>query len=231
MMLRLPVERVASESLHGYFVGDAARAQATGEHLILDLCSEDEERRFDDDGHNSLATLAPVRAELMRGDLRVAYLAWLLAAHAGELGDDPPEPPVPPGPGALTASQAAMADFLRIDEDLICAAAEASHPPSDGRPALMKWVAALAPSVKDDWLRRAVDEPDLAIGGELLRAYRAESKPALSEGQRTVADLLAGASRHRSARERAEAARAVKAKRVAEGARTLRAARRRRSTR
>ena len=89
----------------------------------------------------------------MRGDLRVAYLAWLLAVQAGEVADNHREPPVPPGLSDLTASQAAMAEFLRIDEDLIAAAAEASNEAADERPALQKWVLALTPRMKDDWLR------------------------------------------------------------------------------
>ena len=222
LMLRVPIERVAPKRLQPYFVGDAARAKATGEHLILDLRSEDEDRHFDEDGQDSLAALAPVRRDLMRGDLRVAYLAWLLAVQAGELADDQREPPVPPGLSDLTASQGAMAEFLRIDADLISAAAEASHEVCDDRAALWRWVVALAPRVKDDWLRRAIDEPDRAIGDELLSIYRAESKPPLPQGRRTVADLLAGAERHRVERERAEAARADKARKVAEVARKKR---------
>lgn len=36
LILRVPIERVAPRSLQAYFVGDAARAKVTGEHLILD---------------------------------------------------------------------------------------------------------------------------------------------------------------------------------------------------
>ena len=38
------------------------------------------------------------------------------------------EPPVPPGLGTLTAAQRALADFLRLNEDLIAIAAQASPP-------------------------------------------------------------------------------------------------------
>ncbi len=206
LILRVPVKRVALKSLQAYFVGDAARARVAGEQLILDLHSEDEEPDYYEESQGSLAALAPVRTDLMRGDLRVAYLAWLLAVQAGEVADNHPEPPVPPGLSDLTASQAAMAEFLRIDEDLIAAAAEASNETADERPALRKWVLALTPRMKDDWLRRAIDEPDLALGGELLRAYRAEAKPALATGRRTVADLLASAEADK-AKKAAEAAR------------------------
>ena len=42
-MLRVPAKRVDGKVLRAYFVGDAANAKAAGEHLIIDLHSEDEE--------------------------------------------------------------------------------------------------------------------------------------------------------------------------------------------
>jgi hypothetical protein len=69
-----------------------------------------------------------VRAELARGDLRALYLGWLLLVGTGELDDEDVEPPVPPGLGQLSASLESLADFLRIDGDLLHVAAEASPP-------------------------------------------------------------------------------------------------------
>jgi hypothetical protein len=159
----------------------------------------------------------------MRGDLRVAYLAWLLAVQAGEVREKTVEPEVPRGLAELTGPQQAMVDLLHIDVDLISAAADGSDPIADDRTALQKWVLALAPRAKDQWLRRAVDEPDLALGGELLRAFRAEVKPASKRaGRRTVAQLLAAAETHRERREGAERARAERSKRAVEAARTKR---------
>jgi hypothetical protein len=66
--------------------------------------------------------LSPLRAELMRGDLRPAYLAWLLAVAADDLDDDAEEPPVPAGLGERTAEQEAMVEFPPIDVDLVSAA-------------------------------------------------------------------------------------------------------------
>ncbi len=223
LMLRAPVARVDAKRLRAYFTSDAATARVAGQHLIVDLHSEDEGADDYEEGESSLATLAPLRAELMRGDLRVAYLAWLLAVRADGISERTVEPEVPPGLSELTAPQKAMVEFLRIDEDLISAAAEGSGQPSDDRAAMRKWALALPPRAKDEWLRRAIDAPDLALGGELLRAFRAGAKlaPRLA-GRRTVAQLLAGAEKHRGQRERAETARAEKAKRAAEAARTKR---------
>jgi len=77
-----------------------------------------------------------VRAELARGDLRALYLGWLLRAQSGELDDDDTEPPVPPGLGQLSASLESLAEFLRIDDDLLHVAAESgkinlTHPASE----------------------------------------------------------------------------------------------------
>jgi hypothetical protein len=222
LILRLPVKRVDRKSLPAYFVGNAARARVAGEHLMLDLHSEDEEPDYYEERQGSLAALAPVRTDLMRGDLRVAYLAWLLAIQAGEVDDDDAEPTVPPGLSDLTAAQAAMVEFLRIDGDLIAAAAAGSEADTDDRATLRRWALGLSLRAKDEWLRRAIDDPDLALGGELLRASRAETKSARACGQRTVAELRAAAEKHRALRGRAEAERGAKAKKAAEAARRKR---------
>jgi len=186
----------------------------------IDAVAEDEEPDDDEESQGSLVALAQLRTEMMRGDLRVAYLAWLLAVQAADVPETDTEPPVPAGLSTLTAAQATMVEFLRIDEDLISAAAEASEKDAaDGR-ALRNWVRELAPRAKDEWLRRAVEDPDLALGGELLRAFRGDAKPAHAAGRRTVADLLANAEAHRERRERAQTERAAKAQKAAEAART-----------
>lgn len=222
LMLRVPASRLDAKVLKRYFVGGAARAKTVGGHVLFDMRSEKEEPDYDEESADSLGALAPLRAELMRGDLRVAYLAWLLAVQGGDVPETETEPPVPAGLAHLTAAQGAMVEFLRIDEDLLSAAAEASAKEEDDRPALRRWVLALPARAKDEWLARAVEAPDLAIGGELLRAFRAATKSASTGRRRTVSQLLATVDAHRARRQRAEVERADRAKRAAEAARTRR---------
>ncbi|HSQ63457.1 MAG TPA: hypothetical protein VLM85_09600 [Polyangiaceae bacterium] len=222
LMLRVPAKRIDPKALRAYFAGDAARAKVAGEHVILDLHSEDEQPESYEASQGSLGALVPLRAELMRGDLRVAYLAWLLAVQAADVPETAEEPPIPAGLSDLTAAQAAMVEFLRIDEDLILAAAEGNAREADDRTALREWVLALPPRAKDVWLKRAVGDPDLALGGELLRAFRADAKPTRLVRRRTVAELLANVEAHRERRERAEVKRAAKANRAADAARSKR---------
>lgn len=79
-----------------------------------------------EDGDGWLSSLIPIRDELARGDLRALYLGWLLHAQQSAR-DDTLEPPVPPNLGKLSASLKSLADFLRIDQDLLHVAAECSE--------------------------------------------------------------------------------------------------------
>ena len=45
-----------------------------------------------DEAESRLASLVPLRSDLMRGDHRAMYLGWLLAVQFQEIPDDAPEP-------------------------------------------------------------------------------------------------------------------------------------------
>lgn len=149
LMLRLAKARVDAKALKQYFgVGNAARLTNIGEHVLLDLGSDTEEPESDEHG-GSVAALAPLRAELMRGDLRPAYLAWLLAIEGNQVDDDVEEPPVPARLARLTGAQEAMVEFLRIDVDLVAAAAGGSAAVSDGARRTVGELRALAATRRD----------------------------------------------------------------------------------
>lgn len=220
LMLRVPKTRLDLKTLKPYFVGGhAARLTSAGEHVLLDLASDTEEPEFEEQSQGSLASLCPLRIELMRGDLRPAYLAWLLAVAADDLDDDAEEPPVPAGLGELTAAQEAMVEFLRIDVDLVSAAASGSAAAMTDDAPFRRWLAALPSKEKNAWLTRAADDPELGLGGELFRAFRATTKAEHRGTRRTVCELRALVEAQRAEREKAEAARAKKSRAAAEAAR------------
>jgi hypothetical protein len=205
LMLRLPSEHVALKSLRPYFVGEAAKARQTGPHVIIDLEYREEGCDYDEEEDVPLTELAPLRAELAQGDLRVAYLAWLLALQAGDVAEDAMEPPVPAGLSTLTQAQQNMIDFLRIDGDLVTAAIAASPAVTDDSAAAREWALALDPREKDKWLERALNGPEIALGAELLRTFRQQTKPALPRSVRRAAELLATAEALREKREQERA--------------------------
>ena len=88
--------------------------EATCEHWIIDWSldeSEDYDRFGMEDGSGWMGRLAPLRDELLRGDLRPLYLGWL--ASAGEFDDDTLEPEPPTGLSDPTPAQQALTEFIR----------------------------------------------------------------------------------------------------------------------
>jgi hypothetical protein len=154
-----------------------------------------------------LSALVGVRAELAAGDLRPLYLAWLAAYGSWERdenvfdrdADDDLEPTVPPGLGALSAAQRALADFLRLDDNLLAIAAQASPPLETADDDLAEWVVRPPVATKNQLLARVVRGEAPRVRMELLRHLRGDTAPTIPvPARRTVADLLDNAARRRA---------------------------------
>jgi hypothetical protein len=222
VMLRLPHRLLSLKAAEPYCIGPHVAAWAAGEHLILDLTSEDESGEWVEGAEDSLSAIVGVRAELAAGDLRPLYLAWLAAYGTWEREEDAFdydeegefEPPVPAGLGALTAPQRALADFLRLDADLLTIAAKASPPlagTKDDPRKLARWIKNLPASDKDKLLHRVAQGHGAQVQMELRRRFHGEPG-ATSDGRprRTVAELLDTAAEARHERQRlADAERAA----------------------
>ena len=66
--------------------------------------------------------------DLVAGDHRLLYLAWLTGVQAGHIDDDAVEPPCPPGLNELSGTLEAFTDVVWLHADLVAAAAEGSQP-------------------------------------------------------------------------------------------------------
>jgi len=212
LKLRLPSRLLDLQTAQQYCVGDSAVAWEKGDNVILSFGS-DEEGDWDwIEGEGHLSPLIPVRAELARGDLRALYLGWLLCAQNHELDDEDAEPPVPPGLGQISGSLDELADFLRIDGDLLDVAAEASEIMGEtqlSREEVHAWVAGLPAGEKDDILTGLVIEGDLAPATELLQRFLKRSTgtrdgSGTPAARRTVGELLEAAEVRAEERRQAE---------------------------
>src|SRR6185436_51262 len=156
-----------------------------------------------------LAALAPLRTDLLSGDLRLFYLLWLKAVQDELVADDEIEPL--PGIGPLTGALEGFADFFGIDPDLVEAAAEsAAGEASMSGDELRKALAAVPERDKAELLLRVVDG-DTRVATELRRRVRKKQpEPAT---HRTAGTLRMRAKAIAEARERAEAERREAARR------------------
>lgn len=218
-MLRLPASQIDLRQLKPYFPGGPATLTKTGKHLVVDLWSDSEEPEDDwIEAGGRLGALVPLRSKLLQGDMSAAYLAWLLSVQAEEVSSSTKEPPVPAGLREPDASLIALAEFLRIDQDLIAAGAEGSQDDSLDAETLRKWVRAQPAREKDRWLLKTIDDPFARIGIDLIAAFRRD-QPAPRTKPRSVSALLARADELRRSREAAEAKQAEKDRRRAAAAR------------
>ena len=223
LMLRLPGALLDADVAAQYCVGDSATAWTSGEHLIVDLVAEDEDGAFEEDwayggGEGRLSSIVAVRADLAAGDRRLLYLAWLLCVQAGEVPGGEAEPPVPPGLSRLNGSLQGLAEFLRIDPDLLAAAAGADPQPDANDPSgaeLAEWLATVSEADKDALLLQVAQGGGLRTQAELRARFR-QTAPAVSPqgGGRTADELLTLADTRRD--ERLRRARQQREQQVAE---------------
>lgn len=216
VMLRLPRELLAIDVAEHHCVGDQVTVWTTGKFLVLDMTSEDDSGGWEYDPQGRLSAIVGARTELAAGDLRPLYLAWLASYGSWERDEDAFdrdhefEPPVPPGLTTLTGAQQALADFLRLDDDLLTIAAQTSPPLdeiADDPGQLAAWVTHLPHAEKNRLLLRVVDDHAATVRMEMLRRFRDEHTTNIPDPpRRTVADLLDGAAQRRADRERREAA-------------------------
>lgn len=226
VMLRLPRSLLDLDVAEHYCIDDQVTAWTKGEYLLLCLTSEDEPGGWDD-VPQGLSSIIGVRGELAAGDHRALYLAWLAGCGTWEREDafGELEPPVPPGLRTLTASQRELADFLRVDDDLLAVAAEASPPLDqaiDDPERLTAWVAKLPAAEKDRLLLRVIQNNAATVRMEMLRQFRDETTPSLADQpRRTMVDLLDTAAKRRADRQRREAVELAEERTRLEGARAL----------
>ncbi|MFI6520397.1 hypothetical protein ACIBF1_32935 [Spirillospora sp. NPDC050679] len=213
LMLRLPRRLLEPKAVEPYRVEPYVAAWATEEHLVLDLTSEDEEGDWEEEAKESLSAVIGVRAELTTGDLRPLYLAWLAAYGTWERDEDAfgdkaeseLEPPVPAGLGSLTAPQRALADFLRLDPDLLAVAARTSPPVTGSRSGpreLARRIRELPPADKDGLLLQVAEGHGARVQMELLGHLRDTPEADADRSRRTVAQLLDSAADIRQERQR-----------------------------
>lgn len=206
LAFKFPRRAIDLKAWQPYLSGEDLACRVDGDAAILTMRTQREGGGWEY-GEGWLLELLPCRTELVEGDLRPLYLAWLGVLEYGEvLEDDDHEPPVPPALATLTDAQKVFVNYLALDWSLVDAAAEAasSAPTVPSRDDLLAWMAGLPQSDKDQWLTSWVLEDDASARLEILGRFREAHAPAVASRGRTrrVADLLdRWGERHQEAEE------------------------------
>jgi len=185
------------------------KADKKGPGGILEIEPEADAEMYDEgmyDVDKLLPEIAPVREQLMGGDLRALYLAWLACAY----DEDSLEPPVPAGLDKLTPALEAIATFYEVTEDLIAAAGKRSPPAPKARDAgqrLKDWIAKQSQDDLRELVGRLLAGDAAATRAETLSRIRDQTGAGawpLAEPTRTLAQLRESAGGVRDQRLRRE---------------------------
>lgn len=212
LMFRFPKGLIDVEQMRTYCIEDIVEVSELNNYVILEI-SINEEEGFDDwiEGEGSLSSLIGSRQEILQGDYRLLYLAWLKAiTYLEELDDEDEgdeddqddeqerlEPPVPPNFGKLSPSLQAFIHIFEVDEHLLKAAISASVtkrsiPEKNLKEAIKK----LDCSEVDNFLIRLLNgEANLSIELTKKLSGMIEVKKEDNPGKRTIRQLLESAKK------------------------------------
>jgi len=197
-MLRLPGEAIDRKMLKAFCSSPHLEFEKLPEHWLLTWSLGETEvyDRFDYvEGPGWMTRLAPLREELLRGDLRSLYIGWLRAVTTEETDPDELEPLVLDGLDQLTAAQQALAEFLEVDIDLLAGAggdSSAKQKNAEDDAALDLWLDELPRAEVRGYLRQMLAGQGMAAERALKRrhaAWKARFSPEPERGRRSVAEL------------------------------------------
>ena len=175
-MVRVPIEALSEKTAEAIAVRDILDFKATKTHWVITWSlneSENYDRFGMEDGLGWMARLAPVRDELLRGDIRSLYIGWLAAVTGKMMEDDDMEPLPVDGLGSLTAAQQALAEFLEVDKDLLAGAGLGSPTSQDEGPSQKEM---------DEWLHGLHQDEVTKILKQLLAGKGQQAERTLKNG-------------------------------------------------
>ncbi|PNU19886.1 hypothetical protein C2E25_10070 [Geothermobacter hydrogeniphilus] len=197
-MLRLSREAIDRKTLKAFCSSPHLEFEKLPEHWLLTWSLGETEvyDRFDYvEGPGWMTRLAPLREELLRGDLRSLYIGWLRAVTTEETDPDELEPLALDGLDQLTAAQQALAEFLEVDIDLLAGAggdSSAKQKNAEDDAALDLWLDELPRAEVRGYLRQMLAGQGMAAERALKRrhaAWKARFSPEPERGRRSVAEL------------------------------------------
>lgn len=208
--VRLPIEVLTQETAKAVAAPYLLDIKPTKTHWIITWSLEESENydRFGmEDGRGWMARLAPVRDELLRGDLRSLFIGWLPAVAGEMMDDEKTEPLCVSGLANLTAAQQALAEFLEVDPDLLAGAGMGSPAAQEtevSRREMEKWIDALPREEADSILKQLLEgkgqQAERSIRNRFASWRRGLQTGDADAPRRTVEELRQNAEKARQIR-------------------------------
>jgi hypothetical protein len=229
-MFRFPKGLIDEADIEPYCVDEYISFETIGDYQVLDLDFNPEDSGWME-AEGSLSDFIRLRADILDGDYRLLYLAWLKAMtfygvpDDDEYDEDDPdspaydrEPPIPPGLKKLSPALQSFVHVFEIDPFLVQAAAEVSPDPKKALAVdYGDLVGRLSRTECDDFLTRLAEgEAGVALTlRKRLVAFLPQPERSQAVQPRTIQQLLQRAEQLEKA-EKKRQAEAARQKHIAE---------------
>jgi hypothetical protein len=183
LMLKVPAKCIDLKLAKQYCTKNTFKIVEHGKDLIFcfNIWVEDGEGWWDE--NHEAKQMVALRDDILGGDFRSLYLAWLARVRDGNYqeDDDSTPPPVPAGLGKLTEPLKVFAEFMFLNDTDLKEAAKLSNtdipkPPSAKE--MKDWIAALPDKTKNEMLLAILDgsETSQTVHRTLLNHFREDRK-------------------------------------------------------
>jgi hypothetical protein len=229
LMFRFPRGLIDEADIEPYCVDEYISFETIGQYQVLDLDFNPEDSGWME-AEGSLSDFIRLRVDILEGDYRLLYLAWLKAMTFYGIPDDAydtnepdspaydREPPVPPGLKQLSPALQNFAHVFGLGRFLVQAAAEASPDPKQALAVdYGSLVSRLSRAECDDFLTRLA-EGEAGVGLTLrkrLAAFLPQPERPQAVQPRTLQQLLQRSEQLEKA-EKKRQAEAARQKHIAE---------------
>ena len=198
-MLRLPKDAIDQKTLEAFCISPHLEFESLAEHWLLTWyrMNDDHYYVFDEKRMSYLMTqLAPIREELLWGDLRSLYIGWLCGVTCGVFKAAELEPLALAGLHQLTPAQLALASYLKVDVDLLAGVINDSQSTQTEEKAeddstLDAWLEKLPRAEQTAYLRQILKGQGIHVERSIKRHFDASQTHAtpLQSPRRSVAQL------------------------------------------
>jgi hypothetical protein len=224
LAFRFPAAAVDADAIQVYCDEEHVTLTREGKFQVLDIDLSPEESSGEwVDADRMLGRLVPLREQIMEGDYRALYLAWLKAQEmwgwidvedeemdeAGTDGESESAPPVPAGLRKLTSGLKTFMEFFDIDPHLVKAASESSAEPEQVPDQALAGALTRLPRAECDAFLLRVLQNEPQVGRDLRRRLielAGIDKPAAPPRSHSVAALAQAAKGYEEAERRREEA-------------------------
>jgi len=227
LMFRFPAKAIPDDVMKTYQYADFVAWSTKGKSVILniELHQEEPDDEWIEEG-GLLSGIVQVRNDILRGDYRALYLAWLMIAVREfeflEEDEDLTEPPVPPNLQTLSPALRNFIDCFGIDADLVTAASETSQKAGQIDEKLNSSIDRLSETEKRDFLERLLNGEshlDIALANRLRELSGVSKANPIMGEHRTIRQLIVKSKgvlqqRRKAEQQQAEATRLKKLEKV-----------------